>query len=173
VRWFSYADTYSYACRYTDAYSSSNADTFAYADSNAHTYSYSNPDACGDAYSCGNSDPHACRHANTGPNTYSVARAQLHHLDQSSLGESSAHRRNCHLYRDDHAHGWFQFAGCLYRERTSGRSYSGLYSQSGFGQYLDAEDNGKRLHPFRNLSFHGDRHRWDADFDADCDRHIG
>jgi hypothetical protein len=109
VRWFSHTDTYSYARRYTDAYSCSHADTFAY--SNAHTYSCSDPNAhrYTDAYSRSHADSHACRNANTDPNAHSVTCAQLLNLDQSSVGESSADRRNCHLYRDNYADERLQF----------------------------------------------------------------
>jgi hypothetical protein len=108
VRWFGN----------TDAYSDSNGNRYGYSNGDSHGYSdsdrdgYSNRDSHGysdsdrDGYSNRDSHTHRC----TDANSYSFTCAELLALDQSSVGESSAHGRNRHLYRDDYADKWLQFA---------------------------------------------------------------
>ena len=83
--------------------------------------------------SCANADA-SCANPNTAcADANSVACTKLYALNQPGVGESSAHGRNRHLYRDDYAHERIQCASFLHCCRASVRSCSDFHSESGFG----------------------------------------
>jgi hypothetical protein len=117
VRWFSHTysvpdinaitDANSYRDGHSDSYRHGYCDSDGYCDSHADRDrdSHSNPNSYGHTHGCSDTN------SNAGGNTYSFTCAQLHALDQSSVGESSARGRNRYLYRDDCADERLQFPG--------------------------------------------------------------